>query len=55
MRLYINTSEVPKLIEALENSPMRNTPEISSVLERILKCKELQKSNNTTHLKRAGR
>lgn len=54
MRLYINSSEAPKVIEALENSPMRNTPEIANVLERMKKCQALQKQSKT-RLKRAGR
>lgn len=42
MRLYINSSEAPKVIEALENSPMRDTPEITNVLERMKRCEVLQ-------------
>ena len=56
MRLYINIKEVPKVMEVLENSPERNTPEISAVIERMKKCEELQKNGNSKpYLKRAGR
>lgn len=54
MRLYLNTKEVPKVIEVLENSPERNTPEIANVIERMKKCERLQKQHKT-RLMRAER
>lgn len=50
MRLYLSKRESQSVLEALENSPCKNQPEVADVIERLKQCEVLQ-----THSKRKSK
>lgn len=54
MRLYVNKNEIPMLIEALEcyiSNIGTQTREAKDLIERIVKCDELQTTQKSNKIK----